>query len=507
MTKMPDFDNSVVVGDRANQLRAEIRDLIRNARRAKNLSQADLGSALGSNRFLIIRIEKGERDVTLDEAKDLDQALGLDQLATLVTRLHAATGGDDNQRDEVVRHLLATPALELVTIVIADDLDVYNILFDTGRGRMRVDAREIRVVVPTAEREKALFGSQPLWGFWEYQIKHLSSLQTPESGHSGTLRVYESDRVVCSAVIANTRTGTRSAFWAPLPIATVVTAPSIDPRQVEGGRLPVVATTDIETNERLRAHVGHVLAGRDFLRTNEALCRFANGAADPTFTRYFAKGSDEEEEVAVEEGLAISLVLATARCPRRGYGVGRRVIMYKRLSSHNDRGMLSLFSNPVDDADIRAARAIEEGTEPDPVRSTRGALEASLETDAYLETKAGVIPDLAFQIAATRELAMFGLSVAPDRLKRVRLPRELQLIHKSTPDGRRRAGVAAHLFTLDLELGGRPPELDVLSEGADSEVIGIEDIEESEQLNDFLVTARGNGFLRQLLEGLGVAAR
>lgn len=502
---MPDTDNPVGADDR--QLRAEIRDLIRDTRRAKNISQADLGSALGSNRFLIIRIEKGERDVTLDEAKSLDAVLGLDRLAALVTRLHTATGGDDNQRDEVVRRLLSTPALESVNIVIADDLDVYNILFDTSRDEMRVGAREIRVILPTAERERVLFGGNPLWGFWEYQIKHLAALQVPDSGHSGILRVYESDEVVCSAVIANTRTGTRSAFWAPVPIATPVPGPTTGPRAIEGGRLPVVATADTETNERLRAHVGHLLAGRDFLRTNEALCRFFNGSADPTFTRYFAKGTDDEEEVADEEGLAVSLVLATARCPRRGYGVGRRVIMYKRLSSHNDRGMLSLFSNPVDDADIRAARAIEQGTTPDPVRSTRSASVASLETDAYLEAKAGVIPDLAFQIAATRELAMFGLAVDPARLKRVKLPRELRLIHKSNPDGRRRAGVAAHLFTLDLEPGGHPLELDVLSEGADSEVIGIEDIAESERLNDFLVTARASGFLRELLEGLGVAAR
>jgi transcriptional regulator with XRE-family HTH domain len=504
---MPEMDVPVGGIDRASQLRAEIRDLIRNTRRAKNISQADLGSELGSNRFLIIRIEKGERDVTLDEAKSLDAALGLDRLADLVTRLHTATGGDDNQRDEVVRDLLSTPTLESVNIVIADDLDVFNILVNTGKDEMRVDAREIRVIFPTVEREKVLFGGTPLWGFWEYQIKHLAALQAPDSGHSGLLRVYESDEVVCSAVIANTRTGTRSAFWAPVPIAAPAQAPATGPRPIEGARLPVVATADTETNERLRAHVGHLLAGRSYLRTNEALCRFDNGSADPTFTRYFAKGTDDEEDVAEDEGLAVSLVLATALCPRRHHGVGRRVIMYKRLSSRHDRGLLSLFSNPVDDADIRAARAIEDGVEPDPVRSTRGALAATLETHAYLEPKAGVIPDLAFQIAATRELAMFGLHVEPARLKRVKLPRDLRLIHKSSQDGQHRAGVAPHLFTLELEPDGPVPELDVLSEGADSEVIGTADIAESERLNDFLVSARTNGFLGQLLEQLGVAAR
>lgn len=488
----------VPADDRANELRTQIRDLIRTTRRLRGMSQADLGSLLGSNRFLIIRIEKGERDITVDEAEDLDRALELTQLAGLARRLHTAVGTDDNGRDPALSALLRdTTGLESVVIVVADDLDVFGTIYDAGRDVMRLSAREVKVVFPSAERERQMFGGNPLWGYYEYQIKHLADLQGGEAGPSGNIGVYESDRVICSAVVASTRSGTQSIFWPPLPT----------PDGISGSRLPVVPTDSNETNQRLKAHVEYLLDGQEPLQTNEALCRFDDGAPDPRFTRYFAVGTDEEEDVAPDEGFAVSLVLATALCPRKHYGVGVRVIMYKRPSSRRDRGLLSLFSNNVDDTDIRAARALEQGEQPDQVRSTRGALAATLDINDYLTAKGGVIPDLAFQLAAARELKMFGLDVRTDRLKRVRLPPELRLIRKADSHGRNRAAVAPHLFVLELDPSGPKPELDVLSSAADSEVIGIDDIAESDRLNSFLVTARDNGFLTELMQRFGVAKR
>lgn len=487
--------------DRANELRAQIRDLIRQTRRDRGMSQAELGSALGSNRFLIIRIEKGERDVTVDEAAELDRVLELTQLAGLARRLHKAAGNSENQRDPVVSSLLRdSPALESVSIVVADDLDVFSTIYDPGRDAMRLDAREIRIVFPSAERERQLFGGNPLWGYYEYQIKHLTDLQGGENGPAGNLQVYESDRVTCSAVVASTRTGTQSVFWPPVQAKD----------GIRGAGLPVMLTDSNETSERLKAHVEYLLEHSEPLRTNEALCRFDDDSPDAQFTRYFAVGTDEEDDVARDEGFAVSLVLAAALCPRRHYGVGIRVILYKRPSSRHDHGLLSLFSNNVDDADIRAARAIEAGAEPDRVRSTRGALAATLEVNDYLAAKGGVIPDLAFQLAAARELKMFGLDVRTERLKRVKLLPELRLIHKSGPGGQNRAAVAPHLFVLQLDPSGPEPELDVLSNAADSEVIGIEDIAESAaegRLNSFLVTAWESGFLTELMERMGVAKR
>lgn len=497
---MPDPE-ALVSTDRANELRTQIRDLIRATRRERGLSQAELGTALGLTRFIIIRIEKGERDITAAEAEELDRILELTQLAGLARRLHKATGNNDNQRDPVVSSLLRdTPALESVSIVVADDLDVFNTIYDAARDAMRLDAREIKIVFPSAERERQLFGGNPLWGYYEYQIKHLTDLQGGEAGPVGNLQVYESDRVVCSAVIASTRTGTQSIFWPPMPVKD----------GIHGAGLPVIPTDSNETNERLKAHVEHLLEHSEPLRINEALCRFDNGATDPQFTRYFAVGTDEEDDVAGDEGFAVSLVLATALCPRKHYGVGTRVIMYKRPSSRHDHGLLSLFSNNVDDADIRAARALERGAEPDQVRSTRGALAATLDINDYLTAHEGVIPDLAFQIAAARELKMFGLDVRTERLKRVKLPPELRLIHKSGPHGQSRAAVAPHLFLLELTPAGPEPELDVLSNAADSEVIGIDDIAEfagEGRLNSFLLEAQKSGFLTELMGKAGVGRR
>ncbi len=68
-SREPDMtEPETVAADRANELRTKIRDLIRATRRRLGMSQADLGSALGSNRFLIIRMEKGEREITVGEA-------------------------------------------------------------------------------------------------------------------------------------------------------------------------------------------------------------------------------------------------------------------------------------------------------------------------------------------------------------------------------------------------------------------------------------------------------
>ncbi|WP_225947162.1 helix-turn-helix transcriptional regulator [Plantactinospora soyae] len=484
---------------RANELRLQIRELIREARQQRKISQADLGSAIGKNRFLIIRIEKGEQDLTLDQAEQLDQVLGTTELAALVRRLGDTAGTTaDNQRDPVVRRLLReTPALESVTIVVADDLDVFGTIYDSSSDSPRLDAREVNIIFPSVERERQLFGGQPLYGHIEYQIKHLADLQGSEYRPFGSLRVFESDDVLTSCVIASTRTGTQCAYWPPLPIAT----------KVQGGKLPVMSTVDTYTNGRLEAHVAHLLAGREPLRTNEALCRVDEATTKPRFTRYFAVGTDQEEDVAEDEGFAVALVLAVALCPRKHYGVAPRVIMYKRPSARHDRGRLSLFSNNVDDADIRAARSIEAGTDPEVARSTRGALAATLDINDYLRGKDGVIPDLAFQIAAAREFAMFGLDVAPERLRPIQLPTDLRLIHKPAAGGRPRAAVAPHVFALELDPTGAEPELDVLSATADSEVIGIDDIAESSRLNSFLVMARDGGFLLPLMESLGVAGR
>jgi transcriptional regulator with XRE-family HTH domain len=485
--------------DLAHELRLRVRELIRDTRIAKQLSQSALGEMVGVKRFTIMRYERGEVPVPLRIAERLDQALELTELAPLVRRLHGLDGTTETERDLVVqRMLLDTQGLESVTLALTDDLDVFELIYEIGQNRPRLDAREVRVIFPSIERERQLFGGQPLYAHVERQIKRLADLQDSESRPYGTLQIFESDDILASCVIARTRTGTECAYWPPLPVGG----------KVDGRTLPVTSSIDPNTTGRVEEYVKQLLAGRDSLRSNEALCRVdASAPTEPQFTRYFSLGTDQEEDVADDEGFAVALVLAIALCPRAHHGLARRIVTCNRPSARRDRERLSLFSNNVDDADIRTARSIDAGSPPQVARSTRGALAAALDINDYLTARAGMVPDLAFQLAAAREFAMFGLEVAPERLRPVAMPAPLQLIKKPKVDDRRRACVAPRVFTLELDPTGEVPELDRLGTSADIEVVGIDDLAESTSLNSFLHQARDCGFLVPWLSDMGLARR
>jgi DNA-binding XRE family transcriptional regulator len=483
----------------AADVRQQIRQLLREGRRAKGLTQARLAQLVDTSRFTINRLEVGGLELTLPLAERIQTALELPELTSLVARREQIPAAPEVDRDRTVRTMLGRPALEKVTIVAADDLDIYTIIFDERRDAP-LKARDIRIVFPSVEREKQLFGGgRPLYGWIEYQIKRLADLQAAERYPANTLRLYESDHVLTSCVITSTRTGTECAFWSPVPADGTV----------RGAGLPVATSGDPATTGRLKSYADGLMRSLEPIRTNKALCRVPRVArstevtAEATFTRYFGQGVDQEEEVGDDEGFAVALVLTIALCTRGHHGVGRRVVTYERPTSTRDRGRLSLFSDNVDDVDIRAARALSRQMSPDTARSTRGALAAALDINEFITSCSGVIPDLAFQRAAHREFSIFDLDIAPERLERIPLPPELQLIRKGTEDGRRRAAVAPRLFLLELETGARP-ELDALRFAADIEELGTKDLAESDRLNDFFLVARKTGFLAPLLEELKV---
>ncbi len=486
----------------------EIQLLLRNGRQSKGLTQAQVAQLVDSSRFTINRLEMGSLELNASLARRLEDALELTGLSALVARREQARTTPTVERDEVVRALLGRPELERVTIVVADDLDVYEIMYNERRDAP-LAARDIRVMFPSVAREGELFGSgRPLYGWVEYQLKRLAELQATERFPGDSLRLYESDRVISSCVVTSTRTSTECAYWSPVPV---------DGR-VRGEGLPVVTSADPATTGRIEAYAEGLYRDVDPLRTNRAVCKVSAppepaatqpataGGPSATFTGYFGQGVDQEEAVRESEGFAVALVLTVANCDRRDYELGRRAVVYKRLTATRDRRRLSLFSSNVEDADIRAARAVVEKQERETARSTRSALAAGLEIQAFLNSQQKVIPDLAFQIAAAREFAMFDLDIDPERFRPEELPSQLQLIRKAAAPGQPRGPSAPRLYVLELQDTPRP-ELEALRFAADIEELGTADMAENDRLNDFLLAARDCGFLAPLLQRLKIEER
>jgi transcriptional regulator with XRE-family HTH domain len=466
-------------------LNAKIRGTVREARQEKKLTQAELGRMIGASRFVINRIETGATELTAEQAEQLDRALETTELRTLVAQRGQPGDKIDNGRDAVVGRMLGAPGLQRLRIVLADETDIYRHLYRWEDDDVRLRVRDVEVVVPTVPRERVLFGErEQLYGHVEFQLKLLHDLKKSDHYAANSLRIYESDDIVGSLVIGETTSGVEAAVWAPLGIRN-------RPANLDPGVLPVGTTTDRPVIADLDAHVNSLIAGRHPLTSNEAVCRVAE--PDPVFTRYLTVGEDQEEDVDDSEGVAVALVLVVAKCPRKHYGVGRRVITYMRSALRQDRRR-SLFSNSVEDVDVQRARAAERGVAGEDVRSTRGATAAALNITDYLEHHDMVIPDAAFQYAAARGMAMFDLDIDAARLEPVALPPQLRLIRKPATPGRKRAAIAPRLFVLEL---GSEPELTTLQQSAPVEEVGLGDLLEDPDLNDFLAQARTTGFLAE----------
>lgn len=472
-------------------LNDKIKATVREARQEKNRTQAELGRMIGASRFVINRIETGATELTAELAERLDRALEITELHALVEQRDTSGAVGDNRRDAVVRRMLSAPDLQLLRIVLADETDVYRHLHRWDGDDMTLRSTEVEIVIPTVRRERALFGEREhLYGHVEFESKLLHDLKKSDRYVANSLRMYESDDIVASLVIGETSSGAEAAVWAPLGIRR-------RPDTVDPGALPVGTTTERRVIADLNAHVDLLIAGREPLTSNEALCRLPDDEkSKPVFTRYFTVGEDQEEDVDDSEGVAVALVLVIAKCPRKQYGVGRRVITYMRSRLRQDQ-YRSLFSNAVEDVDIQQARAAERGASGEDLRSTLGATAAALNITDYLEAHDMVIPDAAFQFAAARGMAMFDLDVNPERFVPVALPEPLRLIRKPATAGRRRAAIAPRLFVLELSSDPAQPELTTLQQKAPVEEVGLEDLMEDPELNDFLAAARDTGFLAE----------
>lgn len=484
-------------GESSESLNADIRKLVREARKAKGVTQEQLGEITGTSRYIINRIENGTTELTAETAELIAQALGLPQLTGLVARR------DDpmpvgNTRDVVIRRMLNTSAPQRIRAVLADDFNLYRYLHERVDDDSRLKCDAIEVVVPTVTRGRQLFGDRSvMYGRIEYQIKRLLDLKKSKFYRENSLRVYESDDVIASMLVVTAAGGAEAAVWPPMPVLH-------RPHEIAAGILPVGVTVEPRAVGQMNSHIDGLVADHETVKSNEALCLAAphdGEGVTPVFTRYFTIGEDQEDDIDPSEGTAVALIMVIALCPRRRYGVRRRVIAYRREHNRKDRRR-ALFGNSVEEIDIQRVRAAAVGQPVDERRSTRTSLAATLETTKFLAGYDGVIPDLAFQFAAAREMAMFDLNVEPARFVPIALPSELRLIDKS------KAAIAPKLFVLELGTDQQEtPELATLQDAADVDQVGILDLQEDDNLNDFLEGAKRNGFLGELLERYDVAPR
>jgi transcriptional regulator with XRE-family HTH domain len=490
----------------AEALRLRIRTLLRTARTVRGLTQAELGRLVGASRFTVNRAEAGVSDVPPDLAEQLAQVLDLPELTALVAQRDGPLLPTANTRDAVVTRMLSAPGLRRVRVALADDLDLYKLVHIRSGGDSVLRSTDVEIVVPTIHRGQQLFGANSLlYGHIEYQIKRLLDLKKSEFYAANSLRLYESDDLIASVVVAATATATEAALWPPLTVRN-------KPNETASATLPVGVTVDPNVIAQLETHLDSLAWDQETIKSNEVLCRVSPpaGPGQPqppsVFTRYFTVGEDQEEDIDDTEGTAVALVLVVALCPRKRYGVGRRVITDLRMHSRQDRRR-SLFSNTVEDVDIQRARSAELGRQPDDLRSTRGALAATLDITDFLDRHSGVVPDLAFQFAAAREMAMFDLNIEPDRFQPIELPADLRLVRKPAPEGRSRAAIAPRLFVLELRTELQEPELAILQAKADVDEVGTLDLAEDTNVNDFLVEARESGFLAEVLASCRVVER
>lgn len=482
-------------------VREVIRREMRLARRSKSMSQEALGKLVSTSRFTINRLENGQAELHPELADRIDEQLG----TTLVALVAKRDQVPDANRDAIAYRLLHTPNLQRVRIVLADDLDVSDLL----EGNEAISDARVEIIVPSARREKDLFGSHPVYGHLEGQLRRLGFIEPTSAPTLGDLELFESEDVLFSAIVVRSPAGMECAYWPPLMSHDADAPP-----------LPVVSSSDMRVAMRIDLHIDSVKAAGSSIQRIGALGILTGGsdsdskAAPIMFTRFVQQTSEGVEDLGTGEGVIAALVLVHAVCPRRGLEVGRRVVVHRRPG----RSRWSLISHSVDELDVRRAKVAGEaaGAEErrlDLTRSSVDPLEAVYEHHDYLVSGAGgSVPVRVFEEAASRELfASFGLAFDVRRLIPRPLPAALLTVDKHGADDEpiQIARVIPQLFDLELvaEKGSSRPELSVLKDHAEVEEWGVKDFEEHDDLNDFLLRARGSGDLSAWLKDLGIVAR
>jgi transcriptional regulator with XRE-family HTH domain len=478
-----------------NEVKNQIGDQIRRARKERGWNQSQLGQAIDVSRFAITRLERGEVELQVDTAKRIEKALDTSGLVDLVRRRVQLIQSQDWSapwtREAVMARLLSKRGLTRLRVILVDDFDLATALENSPSA---LATAQIEVIVPTSAREQELYdGDLPTYGHVEGQIKRLSDLDTRPGS---SIAVFESRRAKDPVAVALAANGSEKASWS-FPYAGKTYPDEV--RVVEA-----TASLDGRTVDEAMHHVDWVKEEALRIVKNDVVVVLQDESSDGehrlSFTRFVAH-EQREDALGQREGYAVVLVLVHALCARKDYGVDHRAILYYRPVERNDEGRLSLVSTWLDERDIRR------GLEPEVPfgdkrlkRSSDPAKSATRDIGLKLMPDGGVIPIEALREAARREvLANLGIEVSRARFEPIALPASLERIPKA-------GGALLMPRLLHVELGASDPELDKI-EHANVEVLGYEDMAEHDDLNDFLAKAAKSGFLEKTLRDLGIAPR
>jgi transcriptional regulator with XRE-family HTH domain len=497
--------------------RAHIAALIRDARKAKGLSQAGLGARVDVSRYVINRLEGEARDLDLELAPLLAEALDLPQLEELTLgQFQSSTpAGHATTRDARLEELVSASVLDKLVIVAADEFDILALL---EKARINLPPT-VTIVFPTHRRQQQLRGAGPKAMTWavQNQITRIFEALAPggrlrpnEGERDSDINLYESDHVRQSfVVVATAASGTQCAAW---PIM-----PNIRPDSTES--IPVTVSNDPSFIQVIDDHVAELQSGNEALTHLKAVVvvdKDSGSTRDSPvalhrLSSYFHLGVDDPREAANggqtgRFGFGVALVLIHGYAPRSGRPMARRV----RLPKDPKSGSYQLFSTHISDEDL-------EGTGERGPRSTStsgAALRKFITSDHQ-----AIVTSNAFIRAARHSLLdEFGADVPVEAFQELALPEQLWIVEKTDQNGDRLMPVVPRLFHLDLSPQANEGEdirrrredddaprnilsveqrtsfvetLDTTLNAAESLAFGQQDLQNpTVKLNDFLETAR-----------------
>ena len=495
VTNTPDREHG---SDDADRARGRVRLALKATRTRIGLNQTDFAiKVLGNDsRFVVNRLEHGTTELSLEQAKRIDEFTENDVLVPLVEHrdrlARAATG-----RDELLRRMLRLPQIEHVRVVLVDDLPLADLI------RQAESVPRLEVVLPTRERSGQISMSsdepsrgRPLDGFFAQQITALLDLAAKDS-QSIQLQIVESDDVGYSIVHCMFDGGAEVAWWPRVCISGPVP-----------GVLPVANSGSPGVCAAFESEIQRLVTTGKRLQPNDLVVTARGGphGTDALLTRLAPRGDPPAFEVG--ESYAVALVLPYSYTSS-SHGIAPRLILHTRKgASQPDK--LSLVSARLEESDLHAdLTQDEESFEFDRVHRDPNAGAVALGRLLSERDGSNVVPINVFRRAAARDfLTYWGIPILDlGRFHAVDLPPELRFIEKEDDP------FVARLFSFELSAttppGGGDSELTRFLQSTskhDQFVIAARPLLRSEpdQLNSFLDQAIQSGFMANVLADLNI---